>query len=871
MALVPLAAWSARAPESLAIKPQAEGVRLELPAIPVPPVAGSRYRLRVESTSDLSTWEVLGELSPDGSGHAILREAAGDSFRFFRLQPEIEVQSAASDGAEVFGYGRVFEEELARVGYIAPAEFAEQHRPSGYLEAISFDPRDAKYWDAFSADPAVVNQGKTPTSPGWRSFDYRLSNLELERFLRNGFVVTERLGDRAFAGCLYQLYCNDLPVFISADSVLHAWHFTYQRLMAELEETHLVFTLRRLLDGMAVALNALPDGVRNGPLASSVADADYFLAVGRSLLQGGPVATVLAPDPHVQRTLEAIRASQLHSTPPGFPMFGGSRLVDFSQYAVRGYYSRSPTLSRYFQAYMWTARADLRVLDLEDPAQSRRELGTAIVLNHLLKESGLVETWRELDAVIRLFVGRTDAMNFAQLEGLLAVAGINSLLDITSEDHVVDLQSRILAGDLGQQWIPADVHLAPLGVEQAQLPRAFVFTGQRFIADGWAMAQVTYDRILWPSETGSGVSVEKARRRVPSALDVAYGVLGNRAVGWEIARRMLQPPTADDFRDGYPYAHNLTAVAATFDRLQPHAWTDTLYTRWLAALRVLSRPTAGPEYPQAMRTRAWALRTLNTQLASYTELKHDTLLYGKQPYAANYLCEYPAGFVEPIPEFWRHMRDMAEAAAAGLESLSPPPRQIPVAPNGVTNLVEGRELHNARIEHCRIFAGHMETLARMAEKELRQEPFTEAEVMFIRTMLNADAGYGLQLDGWYADLYFEDYSVQPFFGPGGPTDGDDNGANRWDALVADIFTAPPDLGDARGGVLHVGTGNVDLLLIAVDNGPDRMIYGGPLLSHYEFLIPGPELQRLTDEAWKNRVPTNVPPRPEWTSSYLVPR
>jgi hypothetical protein len=159
----------------------------------------------------------------------------------------------------------------------------------------------------------------------------------------------------------------------------------------------------------------------------------------------------------------------------------------------------------------------------------------------------------------------------------------------------------------------------------------------------------------------------------------------------------------------------------------------------------------------------------------------------------------------------------------------------------------------------------------MAEKELRQEPFTEAEVMFIRTMLNADAGYGLQLDGWYADLYFEDYSVQPLLGPGGPTEGDDNGANRWDALVADIFTAPPDLGDPRGGVLHVGTGNVDLLLIAVDNGPDRMIYAGPLLSHYEFLVPGPELQRLSDEEWKSRVPTNLPPRPEWTSSYLVPR
>jgi len=37
------------------------------------------------------------------------------------------------------------------------------------------------------------------------------------------------------------------------------------------------------------------------------------------------------------------------------------------------------------------------------------------------------------------------------------------------------------------------------------------------------------------------------------------------------------------------------------------------------------------------------MKTLNTQLASWTELRHDTVLYAKQPYTASVLCSYPDG------------------------------------------------------------------------------------------------------------------------------------------------------------------------------------------------------------------------------------
>src|SRR5206468_4077836 len=115
---------------------------------------------------------------------------------------------------------------------------------------------------------------------------------------------------------------------------------------------------------------------------------------------------------------------------------GTNRAVDLSQFKIRGHYDRSVGLGRYFQAFMWTARADLRIFEEPSTPQSIRELSTAVVLANLLQTSGQSERWQQLDALIRLMVGRTDAMTFGQLQPLLDAAGISSLSSITGLDQL---------------------------------------------------------------------------------------------------------------------------------------------------------------------------------------------------------------------------------------------------------------------------------------------------------------------------------------------------------------------------------------------------------------------------------------------------
>jgi hypothetical protein len=212
-------------------------------------------------------------------------------------------------------------------------------------------------------------------------------------------------------------------------------------------------------------------------------------------------------------------------------------------------------------------------------------------------------------------------MTFAQLGSVLEQAQIKSPADIKQLATLEQLQANILSSKLGFQNIRSDYYVSPFGSQKMQLPRSFTLLGQKFVLDSWVTSKVVFDDILW--------NEEKVQRRIPTSLDVAFAALGNNQVVPDLVARMTNTK-GRQFRDGLNYQHNLAAVRKVIDKQNQAVWQENLYTNWLATLRELSAPTTEPKYPQSMRTRAWGMKTLNTQLASWTQLRHDTLLYVKQ-------------------------------------------------------------------------------------------------------------------------------------------------------------------------------------------------------------------------------------------------
>jgi hypothetical protein len=865
----------------------------------------------VQQSSDLQRWQPLGQR---------LRSAAGETARFdlpanvphgFYRVVAVTPQALASPGeggAEVFGYQATFDAELNRIGQISTDDFAKLY-PSGaqYLPEISWDPTTAKFWDQFSADPAVVNQGKTWGSPGYRSQDYRMNGRELELFRRNGFVVSERLAWNGVAGWLggglpsmgnafYQLWYNDLPVFISTDAVLHAWHRTYNLMLEELESAFLYQAAQDLLQRMDAGIPAAWASAGNGVLRESLLDADYLVTVARSLIVGSQLPSPLKQDSRVATTLADIREGQLKQIPD---FMGFCRTVDFSQFEPRGHYTHSVQLRRYFQCLMWLGRIDLPVAGGPfercpgDPRlASPRELGTTLVLHHLIDASGAMKDWRAIDTAIGTFVGWSDSLTVPQLGGLLAGAGISSLADVPDLATLERIQSLISQGELGVQNIRSDAFFTPLSDgSPVRLPQTFLIFGQRFIPDSWAFSQTVYDSIQW-TENGTTWDVP---RRVPSALDVAFAVLGNNQVVPNLVAQIQRTPRfpspthAELFRDGHPYQHNLAAARATLDAQKPEAWNTSVALGWLGALRELSHPTTDAAYPESMRTHAWAMRTLNTQLASWTQYRHNTILYAKQSYTSVPICFYPAGFVEPRLEFWQRLHSVIHRSADALASIDYP--DAFVSANG-THSIYLPTLQSNQVAHLRLFADHVDILAAISQKELAQVPLSADEESFLRNVMQDEGTlpFGCagmpRYSGWYPKLFYRpffytqamDYQEPWMFAYNSDEDWfhEKHGANAADLIIADVHTDLPAPGDP-GSVLHQAVGGVGLMVVAVDNGADRMVYAGPVMTHYELEVLGPP-RRLNDDEWAsihsgrslpNVLIEGLQP-PPWTTNYFVP-
>ena len=831
---------------------------------------------QLEQSPDLRNWSVLSrDLKSTGASFEQLVPFNGPRgfFRVFAQWPQPQAYALADGGAEVFGYTKAFDRELERLGQISVQNFAAAYpAPNNYLPRISWDPTTAEFWDLFDTDPAVHNIGLSPTNEGYRSFDYRLNSAELALLRQNGFVATKRLASRHFSGSFYEIWNNDLPVFISTDALLHAWHRSYENMLIELEEIWFTKVIGEILDAMAQQIPAAQAEGRNEVFGASLLDADYFLTVARSLLASTRKASALGQDTRVQETLAAIAAEQYACFSP----FGQPRLVDFSQFKPRGHYESMPA---YFKTMMWLGRMDLRVGGKDTDCEaipydvSPRQLGTAIVLTRLLELSGQFSKWQSMDKMLEMFVGWSDSLNFTQFSDLLHSSGINTLADVRTVEALTDLQNKIEKGELGVQNIRGDAFGEKLGYSNLSLPRCFAFMGQRFVLDSWAISKVVSPAITW-QVNGQRQFVN---RRVASGIDVAFSVLHNDQVVPNIIQRINDSSARAStnhmirWRDGYQFQHNLAAARNIVDQQPDGAWDSNIYMNWLAALRALSAPTTGLGFPDALRTRAWAMKTLNTQMASWTELRHDTLLYAKPTYTNPGLCRYPDGYVEPYIEFWRRLEQMARRTANLIQS----------APyEGVTsyyyNQIPMSQVQTAQVNFLNLFADRSRTLGDIAEHELRQGRLTTAQMEFIDNMMQ-DRGMGYsstrRFDGWYPKLYYKSQIRNDSLG----TWDREYGSQKYDPLVVDVHNDVPKLDvweDGRmvadpGGILHEAVGRVDLLYVVVNVAGQRVMYAGPVMSHYEFETAFPT--RKTDSEWETDIQNGATPAPPpWTSSYLVP-
>jgi hypothetical protein len=318
---------------------------------------------------------------------------------------------------------------------------------------------------------------------------------------------------------------------------------------------------------------------------------------------------------------------------------------------------------------------------------------------------------------------------------------------------------------------------------------------------------------------------------MPATLDMAFAALGNDAATPLLAAELGR----------YDYASELGAMRTLADAHGADHWGSNLYNLWLSALRALSPPRelkgTGMEIPSVARTEGWSRRILNTQLASWAELRHDTLLYTKQSYTSTPACEYPDAYVEPYPAFWERL------AAFGKTGLQ---------------LVSGLGLDAAMYDTKQMtgyFTKVEEVATLLGDMAVRQgtgQPFTAAQLAFVNQAVSL-VPYGCVQQtaaGWYAELFF-----------------DPSESINFDPTIADVHTQPADEGgNPVGRVLHVGTGRPRLMVITVDTCADVRAYVGLASAYYEKITK--DWKRLTDPEWAMELDGPPPPEVDWQRDLI---
>ena len=636
-----------------------------------------------------------------------------------------------------------------------------------------------------------------------------LQPAELSALSKNGFVVS---GKRSFPSFMYgyqSIYAQDLPLYVSADSILYAVHQSYDAILSDIEQDTLSMQLGTLLSGMQSKLASakFPAVLQDGT--------DVYLTTARSLLAGALAAPTAAHNAATVKTLYdlAVAAAGDQSV----AAFGLKRSVDFSQFTPRGHYTDSPELEQYFRAMVWLGRIDLRVIDTAEdgsPVFRRNQLEGAVALRQLMSTSSKA-AWTGIDSVIGAFVGEHDDMTPPQVDGLLSDLGVT---DVAALSDISDqkLAQAVIDGGYGAQRIASQIVLRGPHTKTLPLARSFAFMGQRYVLDSEVFSNVVYDRVLHDGAP---------ERLMPNPLDVAYAALANDQAG------MLLAPELEE----YAYAPELADMRLLADAHGDDYWQGSLYATWLGALRTLS-PTAVDKavssgLPSVAATDAWGRRLLNTQLASWSELRHDTLLYAKQSYTGGAACSFPAAYVDPYPAFFAALVSFAERGKAAVAGL----------PNNFAGSYFTR------------LSGVAATLRDMATDELQGAPLSAEHLAFINRAIHLEDGCGgPHADGWYTDLFYSDAKSIEF-----------------DPSIADVHTQPTDeAGTDVGHVLHVATGMPQLMVVTVDSCAGAQAYVGLASTYYEHVTDNYE--RLTDQDWSQLLMTSAPPRPAWLPDAFVP-
>ena len=636
-----------------------------------------------------------------------------------------------------------------------------------------------------------VNMGNLINPKQLKEFD----SLLCQHLAEDGFAIIPATHDQLFHVYEQNDY-QEFPSFVTTDLFLQLYHLYFDCMLKEIEEQELSKLMIDMTRDMYNAMHQQAADTNNEEIWAYANHNAVFFAVAYQLLTGKTIGTA---EEQAEAKPEVEKAMKTEDDFSEFMEDYKGVKFAYSLFRPRGHYSRTEALQRYFRGMMWLQSVPFGVKNPD-------ELREAVVMAYALENSpSAKKNYDTFNKLITFLMGQPDNLSIPQVQAEIKKIGLPMEALLNDQQKMTQLKEA----------------LEKIGEEQTRIRPPFEKTShnkiclmpQRYQPDAEVLLKtVDYEN-------------KPTLRGVPKGLDFFA------AMGVSAAEQILMEEKQD-------WKDLKSAINAMKKRMGEIDWQETIATQWMNTLKVLN--DKGENLPYFMVTPEWDKKNMNAVLASWAELKHDAILYAKQPFGAE--CgggglpePMVKGYVEPNVNFWKKAIELLN----NTEKLLKEQNMLTEKVNDATSRI--RE--------------EAQFLLAISEKELAGTPLTDEEYDQIECIGST----------------FENISLDLIRQPDQYLDGWSNveGADKKVALVADVYTANAD-NNPNKSILFEAVGDADEIYVVVEIDGYLYLTRGAVLSYREFTQPLGE-QRLTDEEWQQQLEKN--PRkgvPEWMNRIIVP-
>ena len=622
----------------------------------------------------------------------------------------------------------------------------------------------------------------------------------LEKLQQNNFVITKGNNLQLFHAYEENDY-RQVPNFITTDLYLQAFHMYFSYILKSLEKQHIIPTLEMLCHSFNAACIKLAEQTEDESLKDMAEHAATFYAIPYYLLTNKTLTVPSKYETEYQEEIEHINKQE-----DNFSDFLSYKdaYFPYSLFKPRGHYTREPQLQAYFKAMMWLQTA---CFCREQQEQLKRSIFQAAVLctYKSIDQTPLIKLYQHIYTPLTFLMGEADNLSIFDIARIL------------EKNNAIHMEDALTAGQIekvNQTLIELAKHKNNIKPQIEITCRDKInFMPQRYLSDNEVIQKL--------------VDVNpNSQRAYPKGLDV-FATFGTGT-----AESLL----IDFYKEPNNWSEYSKELQQLKDKFKTSKSTQlSVYELWMKSL--LTMQQTDKNNPGFMQTPEWGYKNLNTALASWAELKHDAILYGEQPMAAECGGAGPpdpivVGYVEPNLPFWRKMENILQATRLILQQN-----------DCMTDDLKGKtdQLND-----------YVTFLIQVTEKELRGEKLTEPEYRTLEYMGSSIEYFTLSVVD--PDLHLDDWSLV-------------QGPDKSIAIVADIYTRNIR-GCNKNGILHVATGNANNIYVVVEIEGNLYLTRGATFSYYEFVQPLGT--RLTDEEWQKMLEEKKAPAvPEWMKSILI--